>query len=358
MSTLDTKDLQIAANLEYIRNNFRFESKEHFALALGISPNAYNSYTTSNIDIRQPVGEINFKKIMQGLAQFFSDPNPNNNKELRIKFPNGITSQMLQGTDLSQMTLPSEQDKFYDKFWGVYLCYYISTDTTKREPQLHYGVLQMCGGNGLKQTECACKGIFTISDFDDALNLFNEVKKNQDFPITPLGTIFTGNAHISSSVLWIDMHDDAHLEHVAMSFDFDSKVLTRHSKEEKDFIGARGIALSQSHGQGSKSVSFPIAIAKHPLQASELEITHHLSFGCSKINEKAILRSAKNVVRLNASITENNNLHLDDNAALLVSLMQYEIKRLLNESLLKSAYYQIEEQSEFYHNILKIKKDS
>ena len=153
------------------------------------------------------------------------------------------------------------------------------------------------------------------------------------------------------------MYDDAHLEHVAMSFDFDAKVLTRHSKEEKDFIGARGLALSQSHGQGSQSVSFPIVIAKNQLHTSNLEIQHYLSFGYSKINEAALLRSAKNIVKLNASIAENN-LPLADNADLLVPLIQYEVKRLLNDHTFNSHYYRVEEQSEFYHNILKTKKDN
>lgn len=353
MLTLDQRNQQLIANLEYIRNELlHHQSQDDFAAIIGVSANTYNNYVKFKTKPETTIGVI-----LEGLNTALNNPEYKKKySEYCARFPNGITLHMLQETDLSQMTLPSEQDKFYDKFWGTYLCYYMSTNT-QRDPQIHYGILQMRGGNGLKQTECACKGIFSISDFDYALELFNEIKKTEDFSGIPGAVAFTGNAYISPSVLWVDMYDDAHLEHVAMSFDFDAKVLTRHSKEEKDFIGARGLALSQSHGQGSQSVSFPIVIAKNQLHTSNLEIQHYLSFGYSKINETALLRSAKNIVKLNASIAENN-LPLADNADLLVPLIQYEVKRLLNDHTFNSHYYRVEEQSEFYHNILKTKKDN
>ena len=337
---------QFFANLSFFKDQMN-KSQLAFCEDISISSSAYDNYRNNKLPSGNTLQVITAQ--LNDLIQEYP--------ELVARFPNGITENQLRYTDLSKVVPIGEPQRHYNKFWGVYLCYYMSTNI-QRDPQIHYGVIQVRGDEGLQQTECNCKGIFSISDYDYALELFNDVKSQGDFHEIQGLTIFNGKAFISPSVLWVDMYDDAHLEHVAMSFDFDAKVLTRHSKEEKDFIGARGLALSQSHGQGSQSVSFPIIITKQQLQSSELETKHYLSFGYSKINEAALLRAAKNVVKLNASITENNNLRLSDNTDLLASLIQYEVKRLLNDHIFNSHYYRIEEQSEFYHNILKTKKEN
>ena len=339
----------LVKNLEYIRCNLLHHlSQESFAACLGVSTNTYGNYLSGKTTPKNTLDNI-----LTGLNTLIQYPK---HSELRDRFPNGISSSMLQDTDLLESPMPVQQDKFYDKFWGTYLCYYMSTNM-QREPQIHYGILQISGGDGLKQNECACKGIFSIHDFDHALEIFNKIKKNEPFSKIPGVIVFTGKTYIAPTVLWVDMYDNAHIEHVAMSFDFDAKVLTRHNKAEKDFIGVRGITLSHSHGQGSQSITFPIVISKHQLKASNLEIQHYLSFGYSKINESALLQTAKNIVKLNTSIVENN-LPLANNAELLVPLIQFEVRRLLNNHTFNSHYYQVEEQSKFYHDVLKATRDN
>ena len=337
---------QFYSNLSFFKKQLH-ESQLVYCEYIKISSSAYDTYRK---------GKLPGGKTLQLITAQLNELIPKH-PDLAARFPNGITENQMSYTDLSKVAPLGEPHRHYDKFGGTYLCYYMSTDI-QRGPQIHYGVIQIRGDESLQPTECNCKGVFSISNYDYALELFNDVKTQGDFSEIPSATIFNGKAFISPSVLWITMYDDAHLEHVAMSFDFDEKVLTRHSKEEKDFIGARGIALSQSHGQGSQSVSFPIIISKHQLQSSENETKHYLNFSYSKVNEAALLRAAKNVANLHASITENNNLHLTDTTDLLVSLIQFEVKRLLSQHVFNSHYYLFEEQSEFYHNILKLKKDN
>jgi len=163
--------------------------------------------------------------------------------------------------------------------------------------------------------------------------------------------VFTGVAYLSPTLLWCNLSDGSKSEHVSMSFDISSKITTKHP--EKNFIGARGIALSQTSGQSNQTATFPIVVITEPISVSLNELTKYLHFSYTKIPEDKLGVLAERSVRLMMSLLQNKDIDEALRLKLISQIVEHEVKDLLDKHIFNSHYYIPNELTEFYKTIIR-----
>lgn len=277
---------------------------------------------------------------------------------LQKRFPNGILAWELVEVDLSD---PKHQGSYHvhefhsHKFVGTYMCYYMSTRIEGKK-FLQYGVVQLFKGD--TDTEFNAYGVFSLKDYNVALDLFEKAKITTDSAVELKSIVegcgskfmlFSGNAILSTSLLWCTLSNEKNTEHVTVSFDLNEKIVTMNG--DKDFIGARGIALSQTTGQGFKTVTFPMVFIKHPLYVSAKELSYYLNFNYSQMNDNELTIAAKKAAHLFESFPKEV-YSVGDLTDFVATLLKKELTRILKESTFNSHYYLTEEVDDFYSTII------
>lgn len=196
------------------------------------------------------------------------------------------------------------------------------------------------------------EGVFSIKTYEDALSVFERVNTSPACDMKQINprkyAYYHGTAHITLSMLWINMTNISKSECVSMSFDVSSKILTKNP--DKDFYGARGIALSQSSGQGNQTVTFPIVLTKKELACSEEELNKYLHFTYSKIDSASITEMVKQIVSLMDSLNTPDLKELQE--AALDRYLRTSIANVLNRHIYNSHYFLPSELDQFYRDII------
>lgn len=274
---------------------------------------------------------------------------------LKKLFREPITIEQLKNHDLlKEFNEDTSRNSsiFTEKFQGNYLCYYNSTSLDNDDKKTQFGIIQL--SKGRIDGEFETKGIFSFKDESQALSIFNALQEGDSFNDALSGiqhAIFTGVSYLSQTLLWCNMSDESKTEHVAMSFDLSSKITTKHP--EKNFVGARGIALSQTSGQSNQTSTFPVVIINEPISVSLNELTKFLCFNYSRIPEAKLEQLAERAVRLMTSLLQNNDIDNALRLKLISQIVEHEVKDMLQKHIYNSHYYLPEEMTKFYTTIIR-----
>ena len=235
------------------------------------------------------------------------------------------------------------------------MCYYMSTRIEGKK-FFQYGVVQLFKGD--TDTEFNAYGVFSLKDYNVALDLFEKAKITTDSAVELKSIVegcgskfmlFSGNAILSTSLLWCTLSNEKNTEHVTVSFDLNEKIVTKNS--DKDFIGARGIALSQTSGQEFKTVTFPMVFIKHPLYVSADELAYYLNFNYSQMSDNELNVAAKRAANLFQSFP-NAEYSVEEITSFVASLFKKDLTNILKKSVFNSHYYLTEEVDDFYSTII------
>ena len=333
------------SNLEFFRTNLNLTNAE-FVESIGISISHYYNLR----DCKTPVEPDKFKKlpdIAYLLTQLIKKDDG-----LSKRFPNPIIPTDLLHTDFSQIPYQEvTSSQFYSfKFAGNYIAYYTSTNTSgEKQPQ--YGVMSIKGTDS--PNDFIAEGLFSIKTYEDALKIFKLVNEPDFTDFQKLNTNkyphYSGEAHLTLTMLWLNMGNDSKSEYVSMSYDLTPKILTKNPK--KNFFGALGIGLSQSSGQGNQTVTFPIVITKKEILCSENELAHYLHFNHTNIDKESINGIANRITKLIESFKGDSELSdlLDD---ALKRLLSKSISSYLSNNAYNSYYFSQSYLDDFYQNII------
>lgn len=314
---------------------------------LTISENTYTNYLNGKTSPTE-----------SGFFQILCDLNEIRKRHPILKkcFREDITLEQLQHHDLLK-EFNDENTRsnslFTEKFFGTYLCYYNSTSIDDDDRKTQFGILQL--NKGSNDNEFIANGIFSFKNENQAQEIFNSLLEGCTIQEATEGlsslAIFSGLAYLSPTLLWCNLSDSAKGEHVSMSFDLSSKITTKHP--EKNFVGSRGIALSQTSGQSNQTATFPIVIICEPLSVSLNELTNYLHFNYSKIPEDKLAVLATRAVRLMTSLLQNNDINEDLRLSLISQIVEHEVKDLLKKHIFNSHYYTPKEMTDFYGTIIR-----
>lgn len=313
---------------------------------LRISVNTYTNYmngktSPSEDDLVQMLNDINELRSLHPV--------------LKKCFRENITLEQLKSHDmLKEFNDDSNRTSslFAEKFYGNYLCYYNSTSLDSDDKITQFGIIQLSKGSS--EGEFETKGIFSFKNESEARDIFNLLQDGCSFQnalAEKSHLVFTGTSYLSPTLLWFNMSDESKSEHVSMSFDLSSKITTKHP--EKNFIGARGIALSQTSGQSNQTTTFPIVIIAEPLSVSLNELTKFLCFNYSRIPEEKLSELAKRAVRLMTSLLQNDDIDENLRLKLISQIIEHEVKDLLSKHIFNSHYYLPQELTRFYKSIIR-----
>ena len=358
MAKIKTESTILYKNLEYLRKTFRL-SKDEFCPIAGFSRNTYDNFKDG-----KPYQDSTIEAIINStlITELFYSV-----EEFKNAFKNGLTCDDLVNVDIEKaVTEPgSTTQSFYpEKFDGLYMCYYNSTNIEGKKFK-QYGL--MAFQQVQNSSEFDVKGIFSFKDADAAQALYATIAK--DIAKAPTAKykkgvdaifnerkktdiVFTGKAYLTTTLLWCTLSNEQHTEHVSVSFDLDSKVVT---KNQKAFIGARGIALSQTSGLGFKTVTFPMVMVKtdHLINANKL--ARFLGFGFGKLNDNSLYDIAASLYEIDDSLVANGHIQLtpEERKAISAAVLDKKIRAYLAKDVFSSQYYTVEELDDFYATILR-----
>ncbi len=337
-------------NIEYFRNLLSL-SQETFCQNVGISNTAYDNYRR---------GSIPRPGTMNLIIPFLNKKIEENNS-LKNKFPDGVDSQDLTNInyeeDYKQRSQTTQNKHFYyQKFVDRFICYYTSTNISG-EKTIQYGIIQIVEEESI--TEFKTYGIFSLKNYQDALDIYHAInssdktlesyeKENNNKHI-----LFKGISYLSATLFWFNLTNDEKTEHVSASFDLDEKILTKYPKERKDFLGARGIALSQTSGLGNKTISFPFVLTKGPLMVDINTLSKYLYFNYSQqINKNAVDNITTSIIELLNALSLIDSLSNETKSYLISSLIEQKNNDMLQKNVFPSHYYKIKEMNDFYKDII------
>ena len=342
---------QFYLNLEYFRENLGHSQESFCAEVLPIDKNTYTNYSKGGMPQPNKLKEI-VDNIVTAIKK---DTN------LAPRFPEGsLTPTIMKTKSVASLEKSEAATEFYwRKFLGNYMCYYTSTNI-KGNKQTQYGVLQIREGE--RPSKFVAYGVFSLKDDKDAFKIYDTLQEGKHLEDIveecQIKSLFDGKAYLSNSLLWINLSNVTRSEHVSLSFDLDSKIVTKNP--QRIFAGTRGIALSQTSGQGNQTVTFPLVVSRYPLEKSvngisESDLTKFLHFSYKNIDDAVLSDLTTKIMNLEDS--------LKDNAA-LVEMRGEILKRYLNNALLSilslhiynSHYFQQDEAGEFYKEIIKPSK--
>lgn len=320
--------------------------KKECISVLTISVNTYTNYmngktSPSKDDLTQMLNDLNELRRLHPV--------------LKKCFREDITLEQLLSHDLLREfneDTAQTSSLFAEKFFGNYLCYYNSTSLDDDDKKTQFGIMQLIKGK--TEGEFDTKGIFSFKNENQAREIFNLLQEGFSLQEALNGishSIFTGVSYLSPTLLWCNMSDGSKNEHVSMSFDLSSKITTKHP--EKNFVGARGIALSQTSGQSSQTATFPIVIITEPISVSLNELTKYLCFNYSRIPEDKLSTLAERAVRLMTSLLQNDDIDSDLRLKLISQIVEHEVKDLLEKHIFNSHYYLPKELTNFYKTIIR-----
>ncbi len=320
--------------------------KKESIRVLKISTNTYTNYMCGKTSPTE-----------DGLLEMLSDINKIRRLHpiLRKCFREDITLEQLKHNDLLKEFNDENTHSnslFAEKFFGNYLCYYNSTSIDDNEKRTQFGILQF--SRGKSDNEFLATGIFSFKNENQAQEIFNSLQNGlsiQEVLSDTKHVVFTGVAYLSPTLLWCNLSDGSKSEHVSMSFDISSKITTKHP--EKNFIGARGIALSQTSGQSNQTATFPIVVITEPISVSLNELTKYLHFSYTKIPEDKLGVLAERSVRLMMSLLQNKDIDEALRLKLISQIVEHEVKDLLDKHIFNSHYYIPNELTEFYKTIIR-----
>lgn len=325
----------------------KVKGQEKYCISvLSISVNTYTNYMNGTTS---PSEEV--------LLQMLNDINEIRRLHPILKkcFREDITLEQLRYHDLlKEFNEDSTRTSslFAEKFFGNYLCYYNSTSLDDDDKKTQFGIMQL--RKGKMDGEFETIGVFSLKNENQALEIFNLLQDGRQFQDALSGTnysVFTGASYLSPTLLWCNMSDGSKSEHVSMSFDLSAKITTKHP--EKNFVGARGIALSQTSGQSNQTTTFPIVIITEPISVSLNELTKFLCFNYSRIPEDKLSVLAKRSVRLMTSLLQNSDIDSDLRLKLISQIVEHEVKDLLEKHIFNSHYYLQKELDIFYKTIIR-----
>lgn len=323
-----------------------YKSYGAYIHVLHIAPNTYTNYMNG----RTSPSEDDMIHILEDINEIRK-----RHPVLKKCFREDITLEQLKSHNLlKEFNEDSSHSNslFEEKFFGTYLCYYNSTSLEDKDKKTQFGIMQLSKGH--TDGEFVAKGLFSFKNENQALEIFTMLQNGQKFQDILNETnhsLFTGVAYLSTTLLWCNLSDNSKSEHVSMSFDISPKITTKHP--EKNFVGARGIALSQTSGQSYQTTTFPIVIITEPLTVSLNELKQYLSFSYSKIPEEKITALASRAVRLMTSLLQNNDIDSDLQLKLISQIVEHEVKDLLTKHIFNSHYYRSEELTQFYTTIIR-----
>lgn len=336
-------------NLEFFRKNLGM-SQEEFCSPDGImiSTGNYENYMNCNIAISK-IRKL--KDITDSINILIKG-----NEALRFRFPNDILQTDLYYVDFTHAYYGTEAASaaFYsEKLCGNYIVYYKSTNVSGGK-HTQYGVMQLVATES--KNHFTAQGLFSIKTYSEALKLYQALEdeaSSSEVNIQEQNSknyaLYSGSALVTHTMLWLNMANEAETECVSMSFDLVAKILTKNPN--KPFNGARGIALSQSSGQGNQTVTFPIVVTKQPLACSENELDKYLHFTYSKVDNDSLTELTKKIINLEDSLGENPDLN-DMREEILKRYLKNSIVNLLSQHIYNSHYYVSSELEEFYREII------
>ena len=316
---------------------------------LRISANTYTNYMN---------GSFSPEDDIRKQTELVEDLNEIRKRHPVLKkcFRSEITRQQLFEHDMKNEcddTVSAERFLFTEKFLGNYLCYYTSTNI-KGEKTTQTGVLQLEKGNS--DNEYNAKGVFSLKKGDDAQKIYSLLQEGKSLTDivceVPNINVFSGKAVLSINLLWINLSDDAQKEHACFSFDLSQQVTQKHP--DKPFMGAKGIALSQSSGLSSRTTTFPIVILSQPLSVSFNDLTKYLHFDYTeKIQDETLEKLSQKAVTLMTSLLQNDDIDETLRLKLISQIIEHELKDLLSKHIFNSGYYRDEELDNFYASIIR-----
>ena len=315
---------------------------------LRISNATYNNYmegkTSPNEDVKQMIlDDVNeLRKRHPVLQKLFRKP---------------LTLNQLFEEDLIKYEDISETGQlFSEKFLKPYLCYYTSTKVTG-EKKTKTGILHLTRGN--KDNEFDATGIFSFKDDEGAKkvlsSLQNGIPLKEALADCHEGIVFKGTAFLSLTLLWCNLSNQGDTEHATFSFDLSPKITTKNP--DKTFMGAKGIALSQTSGQTNQTISFPIVIASEPLTVSDNELKQFLCFDYGFRGDK-LDTLATDTVQLMNDLLGNVNIDEPLRIKLISQLVEYKLKEFLSQYTYGSNVFSQEALEQFYSTVIKPLRNS
>lgn len=339
------KRVLFIANLEFFRSNLGLQVQD-FTKSLYISKSHYDNFRHFRVKLEKFNKLTDLVYTLNELIEA--------DDALHARFPQPIIATDLYEKDLRTIRYATPGDvpgtAFYShKFIGNYITYYTSTNTSG-EKQTQFGIMRLRPTDS--NSDFTIEGVFSIKTYEDALSVFEQVNTSSACDMKQINpkkyAYYHGTAHITLSMLWINMTNLSKSECVSMSFDVSSKILTKNP--DKDFYGARGIALAQSSGQGNQTVTFPIVLTKKELACSEEELNKYLHFTYSKIDSASITQMVKRIVSLMDSLNTPDLKELQETA--LDRYLRTSIANILNRHVYNSHYFLPSELDQFYRDII------
>lgn len=347
---MENKKTRFALNLEFFKENLGF-SQENFCSILGINKNTYTNYLNGGMPLPEKLRVI-VEAIVSAVEK---------DALLAPRFPAGtLTPTIMKTKDVSSLEKSETATEFYwRKFLGDYMCYYTSTNI-KGNKQTQYGVLQIREGE--RPSKFIAYGVFSLKEDKDAFKIYDTLQEGkhledivEEFKIKSL---FDGKAYLSNSLLWINLSNVTRSEHVSLSFDLDSKIVTKNP--QRIFAGTRGIALSQTSGQGNQTVTFPLVVSRYPLEkstngTSESDLTKFLHFTYDNIDDAVLSDLTVKIMNLEDSLKKNADL-VEMRGEILKRYLNNALLNILSTYIYNSHYFDQDEAGAFYKEIIKPSK--
>lgn len=338
-------------NLKFFRENLKMTIAQFCDAdnGIGISVSHYENFAK----LRTPVNPSKFKKldlVVDALNELIR-----RDGALSARFPHPIMPTEIITVKFYENQYGSPDDPkgtaFYSyKFLGNYITYYTSTNTNG-EKQTQYGVIRLAATPSIYDFKV--EGLFSIKTYEEALAVFEQVNASDLLELKMLNlkkyAYYAGEAHITFTMLWINMTNSSKSECVSMSFDLASQILTKNP--DRKFYGARGIALSQSSGQGTQTVTFPIVLTKKELACSNDELKKYLHFAYTKIDEDSLLGISEQVIALSDSLGVTPELKAIRTST-VEQYLKHAIATFLDSHVYNSHYYRPDELDQFYKEVI------
>lgn len=327
----DLKHFLFVKNLKFFQDKLNLPDTE-FVNAIGISYNSYQNYK-KNGNTACP-----HSKTLDEIASKINN--------YQCVYPYHISAKALIEKDLSN---PTNDTLYYNKFAGTYICYYANN-----EKHIQYGVLKLFQDK--TSNKFNTYGIFSLKDYDKLFEIYtvmDDIKEIIYFPKSRKklpSNLFEGESSISSSIVWSSLSNDVDSEHISISFDINEKILTKN--EHKKFIGARGIALSQTGGHDSKTITFPIILIKSNEPINTKELMQFLNFSNREIPDNDFKGITSKWARLFESIPIDD-FTKDEKETMAASLLKVEVSNIIKQSISNFHYYTSEETIDFYDKIIR-----
>lgn len=326
---------------------------------LHISPNTYGNYISGTNSPKEAT-----------IIEIVSDLNALRGRipELREDYiPDEITVESLTTGNLFKN---NSGIIFEEKFFGQYICYYNSTSVDNKHQVNQYGVIQISKGS--HKCEFSLKGVFSLKNEKTAKTLYDAIDQTtscEDLPKNNnektdkkpsfedilknynIDSVFSGQAYLSTNLLWCNLSNVSKKEHISISFDLSTKITTKNPA--MPFFGDRGIALSQTSGQSSQSTAFPMVILREPATVCSNEMDKFLCFDFSQIDNSTLKALSSRAARLIKNLLTNEDFDDVLKEKLISQLMEHEILDLLRKHVFNSHYYTEKERSSFYQKIVR-----